>query len=183
MLHVIILSKQGRFRQQLKDILSKEKVTDMHFYEDITKLSHKNHACNLLIINDFEDIPISSYIQLQQRFSCIILLIASMRDKHEQQQLSDQGIFLCFKPVKKAFLQQMIHMCLVLHHQYEQVVKRYDDLKIIHQAKCLLMEHQHYKEAQAHRHIEKQAMDARCSKVMIAKKIIQYYKKECTKNV
>ena len=53
--------------------------------------------------------------------------------------------------------------------------QKIDDIKIIDRAKCLLISYVNLSEQEAHRFIEKQAMDLRSSKVSIAQEIIKTY--------
>jgi response regulator NasT len=55
---------------------------------------------------------------------------------------------------------------------------RLEEIKIINTAKLLLIEHKKMSEDEAHKYIEKKAMDFRVSKIKIANEIIdEYYKK------
>jgi response regulator NasT len=50
-----------------------------------------------------------------------------------------------------------------------------DDMKVINRAKLQLITCLNMSEAQAHRYLEKQAMDLRISKLQVAKQVIQTY--------
>ena len=50
-----------------------------------------------------------------------------------------------------------------------------EDMKIINRAKFLLISCLNMSETQAHRYLEKQAMDLRISKLQVAKQVIQTY--------
>ena len=53
--------------------------------------------------------------------------------------------------------------------------KQIDDIRLINRAKYILMEYLSMTEAQAHRYLEKQAMDMRVTKAEIAKSILSTY--------
>ena len=57
----------------------------------------------------------------------------------------------------------------------QRLTKRLDDARVTGQAKCLLALHEQMTEAEAHRHIEKLAMDARVTRRQIAQSIIRRY--------
>ncbi|MGL4981597.1 MAG: ANTAR domain-containing response regulator [Treponemataceae bacterium] len=57
-----------------------------------------------------------------------------------------------------------------------------EQIKRIDRAKCLLVEHLQLSEAEAHRFIEKQAMDLRLSRGAFAEKIIEQYKGSANTN-
>ena len=53
--------------------------------------------------------------------------------------------------------------------------KQIDDIRLINRAKYILMEYLSMTEAQAHRYLEKQAMDMRVTKAEVAKSILSTY--------
>ena len=56
--------------------------------------------------------------------------------------------------------------------------KKLEDLKIISRAKLLLIINKDITEQEAHKYIEKQAMDTRLARVEVAKEIIRKYEGE-----
>ena len=48
-------------------------------------------------------------------------------------------------------------------------------LRLVSRAKCCLVEHEQMTEAEAHRYIEKQAMDTRRDRTEIAQEILENY--------
>ena len=60
----------------------------------------------------------------------------------------------------------------------QKLQKKLEELKKVSLAKCLLIEHIGLTEPSAHRYIEKEAMDSRLPKIMIAEKIIDEYTDE-----
>ena len=55
------------------------------------------------------------------------------------------------------------------------LVRRLDELRITSRAKCLLMDQMHLSEEDAHRYLEKQAMDHRMTKLEFAKSVIRLF--------
>ena len=53
--------------------------------------------------------------------------------------------------------------------------KQIDDIRLINRAKCILMEYLSMTEPQAHRYLEKQAMDLRITKAEVAKSLLSTY--------
>ena len=53
--------------------------------------------------------------------------------------------------------------------------KKLDDIKIINRAKAILMQYLSMTEQQAHRYLEKQAMDLRITRVEVAKNLLSTY--------
>lgn len=99
-----------------------------------------------------------------------------------QEKIKFTGAFVLGRPVNKTMLSQTIKFTQIaraeifrLKQQAEDLTQRIDDLKLIDRAKCCLIEQLRISEAQAHRHIQKQAMDQRVSQRSIAENILKTY--------
>jgi len=62
-----------------------------------------------------------------------------------------------------------------MRDENETLKQRMEDIAVIDRAKMLLISHLAFSEAQAHRYIEKQAMDMRATKRAIAEEILKTY--------
>ena len=95
------------------------------------------------------------------------------------------GILTLTKPSTKSILLQSLRLLCSTIAKREQIYskpkninERLEEIKIINTAKLLLIEHLKLTEDEAHKYLEKRAMDFRQSKIKIAKNIIdEYYKK------
>lgn len=96
--------------------------------------------------------------------------------------LSDQGVLLLSKPFSTAFFMQVMHMAEASNHRLQRarqenarLQEKLVQLRLVSRAKCCLVEHEHMTEADAHRYIEKQAMDTRRDRTEIAQEILENY--------
>lgn len=64
---------------------------------------------------------------------------------------------------------------LCVTEENEKLRHMVEDMKIINRAKFLLISCLNMSETQAHRYLEKQAMNLRISKLQVAKQVIQTY--------
>lgn len=64
---------------------------------------------------------------------------------------------------------------LGLKHENIKLQKKIEDIRLVDRAKCVLIQHLSLTEQQAHRYIEKQAMDRRISKPEVAQGILNTY--------
>ena len=72
----------------------------------------------------------------------------------------------------------IILFLLELKNENVKLQKKVDEIRLIARAKCMLIEHQNMTEPQAHRLIEKQAMDNRVTRKEIAKAILKQYENQ-----
>lgn len=64
---------------------------------------------------------------------------------------------------------------LGLQSENERLKVKISEIRLIDRAKCILIEYLNMSEPQAHRYIEKQAMDLRVTKKEIAENILKTY--------
>lgn len=96
--------------------------------------------------------------------------------------LSEQGVLLLSKPFSTAFFVQAMHMAAAGNHRLLRVrqenarlQEKIAQVRLVSRAKCCLVEHEHMTEAEAHRYIEKQAMDTRRDRTEIAQEVLENY--------
>ncbi|MFH1513153.1 MAG: ANTAR domain-containing protein [Bacillota bacterium] len=92
------------------------------------------------------------------------------------------GVLIVTKPVNQLLFEQTVKVgiacrnrLLMYKEQTERLQTRYEELKVIDRAKCLLIEHMRITEEEAHRILEKEAMDNRMSRVRVAKKVLERF--------
>lgn len=99
-----------------------------------------------------------------------------------QKKVASSNAFVLPRPVNKAMLIQSVRIAMVtrdsvirLKAANEELQQKMDDMKLIDRAKCVLIQYLRITESQAHRHIQKQAMDLRLPQVTVAKNILKTY--------
>jgi response regulator NasT len=88
-------------------------------------------------------------------------------------------VLLVTKPVIPQLFEQAVRVGLACRNRMllyktenEKLQKKYEELKIIDRAKCLLIEHMRITEEEAHRVLEKEAMDSRLPRVRVARQVL-----------
>ena len=96
--------------------------------------------------------------------------------------LSDQGVLVLSKPFSTAFFMQVMHMAEAGNHRLQRarqenarLQEKIAQVRLVSRAKCCLIEHEHLTEAEAHRYIEKQAMDTRRDRTEVAQEVLDSY--------
>jgi response regulator NasT len=62
-----------------------------------------------------------------------------------------------------------------LHNENVKLQRKIEEIRLVDRAKCTLIEVLKFSEPQAHRYIEKQAMDLRCTRKQVAENILKTY--------
>lgn len=86
------------------------------------------------------------------------------------------------KPISRQFFCQSLKLVaaarrrmLGLKNENTRLQKKIDDIRLVDRAKCVLIQYANFTEQQAHRYIEKKAMDQRVSRREVAEDILRTY--------
>jgi response regulator NasT len=96
----------------------------------------------------------------------------------------NDGVLTIAKPINRAVFWSALKLAgsaqsriKRIQDENSRLKQQIDDIRIIDRAKCLLISHMNMNEQEAHRYIEKQAMDMRSRKRTVAEKILKTYEK------
>ena len=96
--------------------------------------------------------------------------------------LTEHGVLVIAKPINKHLFHHYLQFTecfkmrmLRVEEENQKLRHMVEDMKIINRAKFLLITCLNMSEEQAHRYLEKQAMDLRMSKVQVAMQVIKTY--------
>lgn len=91
-------------------------------------------------------------------------------------------MLLLSKPFSNTLFVQAMHMAAASNHRLQRLRQenarlqdKISQIRLVSRAKCCLVEHEHLTEAEAHRRIEKLAMDTRRDRTEIAQEILDSY--------
>lgn len=120
---------------------------------------------------------------VKDRTEAAIIVLAKGEIADEvQSKLKFTGAFVIGRPFQKSVLLQSIRFAEVakdnmhrLREEKEDLSQQLEDVKIINRAKLMLVEYLKLTEEQAHRHIQKQAMDLRKTQKAVAEDILKTY--------
>ena len=114
--------------------------------------------------------------------SGLIVLVKPESLDEAAEKLADIPAFVMPKSVSKTmFVRSVKYMLSVsremdkLRSQTVKLTQKLDDVRLIDRAKCVLIEYLRISEAQAHRQIQKQAMDQRITQAEVARSILNTY--------
>lgn len=112
----------------------------------------------------------------------IILIVKSVNSDMITSKVEDLGVFVIPKPFSKSvfsqgvkFVSTSIRRVNILKKEEKRLKKQVEDIKRVDRAKCLLIQYNKITEEEAHKYIEKKAMDDRISRREVAEKIIKFF--------
>lgn len=120
---------------------------------------------------------------IHDRTDAVILVLAKTEIADDvQNRIKFTGAYVLPRPFTKQSLVQTIKMAQMakenmqkLEQEKSKLTRQLDDIKTIDRAKCCLIQYLNLTENQAHRHIQKLAMDTRRSQREIADDILRTY--------
>ena len=184
---VLIISPQIQAAQALYDIIKSLNFSGYDYVASGNEARRKFDLTDydLTIINTPLSDEFGTELALdiaEKSLSAIIILVKSDLTEQVQDKISITGAFVIGKPVNKQVLFQSIPFVLnskqvisTLREQNKALKRKVDDIKVIERAKFSLIKYLGLDESQAHRYIQKQAMDLRVSPRVIADNILKTY--------
>lgn len=126
-------------------------------------------------------------IELSRHFAAttragVVIIVPHKNADEVNDMLTQYGVLVIAKPINRHLFHHFLQFTdcfrtriLSMERENEQLKTMVEDLKIIDRAKLLLVTCLNMSENQAHRYLEKQAMDLRVSRLEVAKQVIQTY--------
>ena len=113
--------------------------------------------------------------------SCVAIAKAENADILADK-LEDFGVMVIPKPLSRQYFYRSMKFVsaarkrmLGIRSENLKLHKKLEEIRTINRAKCSLMQYLGFTEQQAHKYLEKQAMDKRCTKIEVAQKVIEMY--------
>ena len=112
----------------------------------------------------------------------VILIIKAELYDEICEKVEDYGVLTVAKPINKQILWNALKLANAAHHRLtrlksenNKLLQKIEDIRVIDRAKCTLMGYLKMSEEEAHRYLEKQAMDRRTSKREVANQVLKTY--------
>ena len=166
---------------------------DTAVYNPISYAKSGNEARRLLISGEYSLVIINTplpdefghelaYKAAEITSRGIILFVSAEHYEEVCSRVEDEGIVTLAKPVSTQLFYQSLKLMTafnrrvaVLKNENVKLHSKMNEIRIINRAKCCLIEYLQMTEPQAHRYIEKQAMDMRQTRLEIAENILKTY--------
>jgi response regulator NasT len=122
-------------------------------------------------------------VNIASRGFCQVLLAVKAEYFDEvSAHVEDSGVITVAKPINRALFWNAIKLAKaaqtkvrILQSENSKLIQRIEDIRVIDRAKCILISYLAMSEPEAHKYIEKQAMDMRKPKRAIAEGILKTY--------
>lgn len=186
---VLVVSASDKMREAFRNFLPSTKYSSVVFVTSIAaaKRAVLDKFYDFVIVNTplGDDFGTSFAIDVSQKSGsvCLMMVKAELVEKINYQ-VTPYGVFTLSKPVSVSSMEQALRFLASARERLVSMEKKTDsiegkmkEIRIVNRAKWALIENLNMSEQEAHRYIEKQAMNKCISKVSIAEEILKTYQK------
>lgn len=184
---VLVVSASEKFNLSLRDLLPNFKFSPVCFESSVNaaKRALLDRTFDFVIVNSPlpDDAGLRFAIDICHESSNVVLLFVRQElYASTYVKTAEHGVYLLQKPAPKAVASQAIDWMITTHERLQRLEKKTTsidekirEIRIVNRAKCVLIEQLRMTEPEAHRYIEKQAMNNCISKKAVAEDIIKAY--------
>ena len=185
---VLVVSSAEKFVKPMLEMLPEKMFDPIMTATDATQARRK------LLENDFDIVIVNSplkdefgtrlAIDICSKSSAGVLLFVKAEHYADiTAMVMPYGVLTISKPTSSSMIAQSVQMLCstrerlrIMEKKNASVEEKIEEIRIVNRAKCLLIEQLKMTESEAHRYIEKQAMDRCVTRRVIAENIILTYK-------
>lgn len=184
---VLVVSSSEKMNEALKPLLTGSRFRKVSFVNSATVANRLilENTYDFVIINsplpDDFGTKLAIDVSSSKNTVCLQLVKADVFE-NVSDKVTDYGVFLMQKPTSATLVTQAIQFMVSAREKLRGLTKKtvtieekMEEIRIVNRAKWLLIENLKMTEPDAHRYIEKQAMDTCVSKREIAEDIINTY--------
>ena len=180
---VLVVSKDSKLSQNMSIMLmpplfETEVLSD--FNEARRRVSERRY--NIILVDYAEGAGADFAVDASEGLGTILLLTPPQLFEEVSYRVEGYGIIAITNPFDQFYFYNMIKAAIavqykvqVLSSQTTKLKVKMEEIKLVNRAKMLLMQNMSMTEQEAHRYIEKEAMDGGLRKTAVAEKIIKTY--------
>ncbi|MBQ8545316.1 MAG: ANTAR domain-containing protein [Clostridia bacterium] len=184
---VLVVSASDAFNSALTQLLPDSKFAPVRFETNVSsaKRALAERAYDFIVINSPlpDDAGIRFAMDLSGlKTSVALLMVRSDIYATTYNRVAEHGVYVLPKPTSKPIVSQAIDWMIATRERLKKFEKKtmsteekMQEIRIVNRAKWVLIDSLKMTEVDAHRYIEKQAMDRCISKREIAEEIIKTY--------
>lgn len=184
---VLVVSAADSFNSSLQALLPDSKFAPLKFVTNVTsaKRTLLEKTFDFVIINSPlpDDTGTRFAIDIcSEKSGIALLMVRSELYTETYNKVVPHGVYLLPKPTAKPIVSQAVDWLIATRERLRKLEKKTVtieekmlEIRAVNRAKWLLIENMQIAEADAHRYIEKQAMDRCVSKRDVAEEIIKTY--------
>ena len=180
---VLLVSRDSKIVSQISAFLVPPlfELTTTSDFNEARRLATER-TFNIIIADSGDGYDTDFAINIADSYSTILLLVPNEHFDEISYRVEGYGILTITKPFEPFYFYNMVKIAIavqykvqVLSSQTTKLKVKMEEIKQVNRAKMLLMQNMNMSEQEAHRYIEKEAMDRGMKKTAISEEIIKTY--------
>ena len=180
---VLLVTRDNKIISQISAFLVPPlfELTTTSDFNEARRLATER-SFNIIIADSGDGYDTDFAINVADSYSTILLLVPNEHFDEISYRVEGYGILTITKPFEPFYLYNMMKIAIavqykvqVLSSQTTKLKVKMEEIKQVNRAKMLLMQNMNMSEQEAHRYIEKEAMDRGMKKTAISEEIIKTY--------
>ncbi len=180
---VLLVSRDSKIISQISAFLVPPlfELTTTSDFNEARRLATER-TFNIIIADSGDGYDTDFAINVADSYSTILLLVPNEHFDEISYRVEGYGILTITKPFEPFYFYNMMKIAIavqykvqVLSSQTTKLKVKMEEIKQVNRAKMLLMQNMNMSEQEAHRYIEKEAMDRGMKKTTISEEIIKTY--------
>jgi response regulator NasT len=180
---VLLVSRDSKIVSQISAFLVPPlfELTTTSDFNEARRLATER-TFNIIIADSGDGYDTDFAINVADSYSTILLLVPNEHFDEISYRVEGYGILTITKPFEPFYFYNMVKIAIavqykvqVLSSQTTKLKVKMEEIKQVNRAKMLLMQNMNMSEQEAHRYIEKEAMDRGMKKTAISEEIIKTY--------
>ena len=180
---VLLVSRDNKIISQISAFLVPPlfDLTTTSDFNEARRLAAER-SFNIIIADSGDGYDTDFAINVADSYSTILLLVPNEHFDEISYHVEGYGILTITKPFEPFYFYNMVKIAIavqykvqVLSSQTTKLKVKMEEIKQVNRAKMLLMSNMNMSEQEAHRYIEKEAMDRGMKRTAISEEIIKTY--------
>ena len=180
---VLLVSRDSKIISQVSAFLVPPlfELTTTSDFNEARRLATER-TFNIIIADSGDGYDTDFAINVADSYSTFLLLVPNEHFDEISYRVEGYGILTITKPFEPFYFYNMVKIAIavqykvqVLSSQTTKLKVKMEEIKQVNRAKMLLMQNMNMSEQEAHRYIEKEAMDRGMKKTAISEEIIKTY--------
>ena len=180
---ILLVSRDSKIISQMSVFLVPPlfELTTTSDFNEARRLAAER-TFNIIIADSGDGFDTDFAINVADSYSTVLLLVPNEHFDEISYRVEGYGILTITKPFEPFYFYNMIKIAIavqykvqILSSQTTKLKVKMEEIKQVNRAKILLMQNMSMTEQEAHRYIEKDAMDRGMKKTAVADEIIRRY--------
>lgn len=180
---VLVVSKDSK-TSSLISVMLQAPMFETTIVTDFNEARRKaqERVYNIILVDFADGEGVDFATDVSDSTSTILLMVPAQHFEQISYKVESYGILTITAPFDQFYFYNMIKIAIavqykvqILSSQTTKLKEKMEEIRVVNRAKMLLMQNLNMTEPEAHRYIEKEAMDRSLKKTAVAEQIIRTY--------